>query len=331
MGLLVRDPGLLTTVQDAGRFDLGAIGVPTSGAMDRRSLAVANLLLGNSVGAAALEMTIIGPNLELTGPTTVALAGADLGGTASGGARLLPGRSYRLEAGSVLSFPGRPATAHSLGGRAYLAVPGGVDVPIVLGSRSTCLAAGFGGFDGRALRTGDRIEPADQPGAIPPLLWPIDDFESPAATPIRIVAGPDFGGTEYRALDHLVRAAWVIAPNSDRMGVRLEGAVIRTATNGELLSHGVPLGAIQLPPSGLPIILTADHQSTGGYPVIAVVATVDEDVVGQLAPGDELRFELIELAGAREALIEAEARFARLAAQLEEARQVIEGVDWAGA
>jgi antagonist of KipI len=341
MSLLVRDPGLLTTVQDAGRFGLGALGVPMSGAMDRRSLAIANLLLGNDAGDAALEMTLVGPTLELSGVTTIGLGGADLGGTAGGGAgrtRLVPGRSYRLEAGTVVSFPGRPAASRADGSRAYLAIPGGIDVPIVLGSRSTCLAAGFGGLDGRSVRAGDRIAPVDR-RAVPPLVWPIDDLPAAgsatsttaASRPIRVVAASEVGETPPSALDDFMRSEWVVDPKSDRMGIRLEGEPLRTAENGELLSHGVPLGAIQLPRSGLPIVLAADHQSSGGYPVIAVVAAVDQGRVGQLGPGDRVRFELLDLATARQALIDAEAEFARLSAQLEEARRVAEGIDWAGA
>jgi antagonist of KipI len=302
VSLHVHDPGLLTTIQDAGRFEVGYLG---------------------------------GPTLEVTEPLTIGLAGADLGGTAGSGMRLLPGRSYRLDAGTTIAFGGRPSNLPRTGSRAYLAIPGGVDVPLVLGSRSTCLAAGFGGLDGRPLRADDRIAPADPGRRIPPLLWPVDEPPPGDAArprrPIRVVAGAELGGNHQGALDHLVRPAWLVAPDSDRMGVRLDGPPIRVETNGELLSHGVPWGAVQLPPSGLPIVLAADHQSTGGYPVIAVVATVDHDLVGQLAPGDDVRFELIDLATAREALVEEEARFARLTAQLEEARRVAEETDWAGA
>jgi biotin-dependent carboxylase-like uncharacterized protein len=334
VSLHVHDPGLLTTIQDAGRFDFGHFGVPTSGAMGRGALRVANALIGNDPEAAALEMTIVGPTLEVTEPLTIGLAGADLGGTAGSGVRLLPGRSYRLDAGTTIAFGGRPSNPPGTGSRSYLAIPGGVDVPLVLGSRSTCLAAGFGGLDGRPLRPGDRIAPVDPGHRMPPLLWPVDEPPSSAdrtRRPIRVVAGPELGGDHRGALDHLVRSEWLVAPDSDRMGVRLDGPPIGAVTNGEQLSHGVPWGAVQLPPSGLPIVLAADHQSTGGYPVIAVVATVDHDLVGQLTPGDDVRFELIDLATARQSLVEDGARFARLTAQLEEARRVAEETDWAGA
>jgi antagonist of KipI len=335
MSLLVRDPGLLSTVQDGGRPGLGALGVPTSGGMDPRALAIANLLLGNAPGAACLEMTIAGPVLELTEPTVIALAGADLGGIAQPGHRLMPGHSYRLDAGATISFPGRAPGVAPAGSRAYLALPGGFDVPHVLGSRSTCLAAGFGGVDGRPLRAGDRLDAMDPHRACPPLLWPVDDWPARRVATqtrlIRVVPGPGGDPSTRSRLEQLVTTTWTVSSDSDRMGVRLEGRQIETLRSGELLSHGVPWGAIQLPPSGLPIVLAVDHQSTGGYPVIAVVASVDRPVVGQRGPGEEVRFELLDLAAARRAFLEDDARFTRLAAQLEEARIVAESVDWAGA
>jgi antagonist of KipI len=335
MSLVVTDPGLLTTVQDAGRFGYGSLGVPASGAMDTRSLTIANLLLGNDRHAAALEMTIVGPTLTVKEPTTLAVAGADLGGVTREAQRLLPGRSYRLEAGTTISFAGQANASRPDGSRAYLAVPGGVDVPVVLGSRSTCLAARFGGYDGRQLRTGDRIDPREPKKNVAPLLWPVDDTRaSGAGVPraIRIIAGPWLQERRVRpALDGLLGTAWTIATDSDRMGVRLEGPSIAAEGAGEVLSHGVPNGAIQLPPSGLPIILAADHQTTGGYPVLAVVASADHGLVGQLGPGDEVRFELVDVAAARRSLLIEAARFERLAAQLEEARRITEEVEWAGA
>ena len=333
MTLVVRDPGLLTTVQDAGRVGFGALGVPTSGPMDSRSLAIANLLLGNDPGAAGLEMTLVGPTVEVTEATAIGLAGADLGGLVNERDRLTPGRSHRVDAGSTISFPGSPPSSGK-GSRAYLAIPGGVDVPVVLGSRSTCLAGGFGGYQGRALAAGDQIEPRDRRRTAPPLLWPVDSAPaSPLASPtIRIVASPGLEERDWQAArEQLVAATWTVAADSDRMGTRLAGQMISTPGTGEVLSHGVTRGSIQLPPSGLPIVLAADHQSTGGYPVIAVVATVDRDVTGQLAPGDQVRFELIDRATARHAFLDAEARFARLRTQLDEARRVAEEVEWAGA
>jgi antagonist of KipI len=161
---------------------------------------------------------------------------------------------------------------------------------------------------------------------------------------LRVLAAPDLGSSNRLDLDRLVHAGWTVRPDSDRMGVRLDGPRLdggsddgelpspgERLSDGELLSHGVPWGAIQRPPSGLPIILAADHQSTGGYPVIAVVASVDLPVLGQLAPGDRVRLELVDVVEAHRALLDDDERFRRLTTQLEEARRVAELVDWAGA
>lgn len=337
LSLIVRDPGLQSTVQDYGRPSLGHLGVPAAGAMDTRSMAIANLLVGNDPAAAVLEMTIAGPRLEVTESAVIGLAGADLGGILSpSGARVLPGRSYRLDPGSTLSFPGRGSSGQPdgpSGSRGYVALPGGIDAPVVLGSRSTCLAGHFGGLDGRPLRAADELHARDA-GRLPsPVIWPVEDARPRGAAPaIRVVRGP-IGGADAglrRALDELLERTWTVRPDSDRMGVRLDGPSIATGGAGELLSLGVPWGSIQVPPSGLPIVLAADHQSTGGYPVVAVVATVDRPVIGQLTPGDQVRFELVDLGAARRAFLDEEGRFRRLAAQLEEARTMADAIGWAG-
>ena len=221
MTLEVVEPGFLTTVQDAGRPDWTHLGVPVGGACDPWSLAVANLLAGADAGAAALEMTIAGPTLAVNAATIVGVAGADLGGVVrETGRRLLPGRSYALAAGSTIAFPGGDAGA---GARAYLALPGGIDVPAILGSRSTLLSAGFGGIDGRPLRAGDvlggaaAVDPAPPPGE---RAWPWldgDPFAS-AGEPLRVVAGPGPG------VEEIVGRAWRVGADSDRIGLRLEAA-----------------------------------------------------------------------------------------------------------
>jgi antagonist of KipI len=309
----VVEPGLLTTVQDDGRPGLGHLGVPTSGAADPWSLAVANRLLGNDAGAAALELTLLGPTLRVLRPIVVALAGADLGATIEpGGRRLRPGRSQRLAAGVTLDFP--PTARRGPGFRAVLAVPGGFDVPIVLGSRSTCLAGGFGGLDGRPLRPGDRLaaRPASTAGGVRDgladplaagLAWPDGPLaEHPGrdgAWRVRVLAGPgeDPGSASLRAL---AAGRWTVLPASDRMGLRLDGPSIEGGPAGTL-THGVTWGTVQLPPDGRPIVLLADHQPTGGYPVVAVAITADRPVLGQAGPGDRLRFELATADDARAA------------------------------
>jgi antagonist of KipI len=321
--LEVVEPGLLTTVQDAGRFGWTHLGVPVGGACDPWSYAVANLLAGADAGAAALEMTIAGPTLKVRAATIVGLAGADLGGVVrETGRRLLPGRSYGLAAGSTVAFPGGDPGA---GARAYLALPGGIDVPAVLGSRATLLSAGFGGIDGRPIRAGDLVasaavvDPALRPGE---RAWPWldgDPFAS-AGEPVRVVPGPGPG------VEEIVARAWRVAPDSDRIGLRLEaagdvanataGGAGSAAGSGELLSHGVVHGAIQLPPGGTPLVLLADHQTTGGYLVAAVIARADHPRLGQLRPGEVVRFVAVGPDDARAAYAEQARALTRGAAAL---------------
>lgn len=294
--LEVVEPGLLTTVQDAGRPGLGAQGITAGGAADPHSLAVANALLANPPGAAALELTLAGGALRALRHLTLAIAGADLG------ARVLetdegvaPGRTVVLREGETLAF----GTAPPGGGcRAYLALPGGVGVRPVLGSRSTALGAGFGGFGGRPLREGDRLAVLG-PGLDRPAAHWTGPVTEPGVGPLRVLSGPHGASEAGGGLAaRLASRAWTVSPTSDRTGLRLVGEPLAAGT-GSLASHGVVAGAVQLPPDGRPIVLLADHQPTGGYPVVAVVARVDRPRLGQLAPGDGLRFELVEEAEAR--------------------------------
>lgn len=344
----VLDGGLLTTVQDAGRPDWTHLGVPQSGAADPWSLAVANLLAGNPPGAAALEMTIAGPTLRVGGPVAIALAGADLRARIRGGRALAVGRSHRLAAGDIVEVPGDASARAGSGSRCYLAIPGGVDVAVVLGSRSTCLAAAFGGLDGRALRAGDAIESlggdAAEPGADrfrttstvtsesvpvsisdsgigqgggPDLVWPEPDAatsghaDRPAV--LRVLAGPLPG------LDRLTGQTWRVAPAADRVGARLDGADLPAGIGGETMTHAVPWGAIQVPPDGRPIILGPDHQATGGYCVVGVVISADLPILGQLRPGAEVRLAVTDRAAALAALRERRDALVAGAAALREA------------
>jgi antagonist of KipI len=311
VSLEVVEPGFLTTVQDAGRPDWTHVGVPTGGACDRWSLAVANLLVGNPPGAAALEMTLVGGVFRATTSLQIGLAGADLGGHVRETGRLLaPGRAHLVAAGSTIAFPGVPDA--SVGARAYLAVPGGIDVPEVLGSRSTALAAGFGGHEGRAARSGDvivatakRDRPAgrrdstqaqDSSYPWPDSVWPADEVWRDPDAPIRIIGGPWTGSGD------LVANSWRVAAGSDRVGLRLEGPPIHLGDSADLPSFGVIPGSIQVPPGGAPIALLTDAQTTGGYPVIAVAIAADMPRLGQLRPGAEVRFAESTIAAATDAL-----------------------------
>lgn len=310
----VLEPGLQTTVQDAGRPHLGHLGVPRGGAADSWSMAVANLLLGNEADAAVLECTLLGPELRVRRDAVVGLAGADLGAVVRpSGRRLEPGASHRLAAEEVLAFGGGDEGS---GARAYLAAPGGIDVPTVLGSRSTCLVAAFGGVEGRALRAGDLLSGASSGATrVASLRWPAHpDDPTPGDGRLRILAGH---GATPGSVAELARAAWTVSPRSDRRGIRLEGVSLAAAADAdERLTSGVVAGTVQLPSDGYPIVLLCDAAPTGGYPVVAVVISADLPLLGQLAPGDPVWFVEVTLAEARAAALERRTRLAVGAAVL---------------
>jgi biotin-dependent carboxylase-like uncharacterized protein len=321
--LEVVDPGLLLSIQDGGRPGLAAEGVTRGGAADAWSLAVANSLLGNPPDAAALEATLLGPTVRALVAVTVAVAGSMTGRLSSTGERVAAGMSATLAAGDVLTME-----SAGTGARGYLALPGGIDVPIVLGSRATALGAGFGGLDGRAIRAGDRVAARGAPGVVeartlvvPRAHWPGEAAPDRVSrnAPLRLLPGPHADALGPEALAALVAGAWTVASASDRVGLRLDGTPLPIAPNAELPSHGVLAGTVQVPPDGRPIVLLADHQPTGGYPVIAVVVTADLPRLGQLAPGAAVAFRLVTPAVARESLLRADAAFARALAVLREA------------
>ncbi|MGH2357650.1 MAG: biotin-dependent carboxyltransferase family protein [Candidatus Limnocylindria bacterium] len=303
----VLEPGLLTTVQDAtGRPAWRRYGVPVSGAADPFSARLANRLVGNPDDAALLEITLLGPTLRFAAPVAIALAGADLGASLDQ-RPLHPRVAVRTDAGTTLRFSGSDR-----GARSYLAFGGGVDVPVVLGSRATDLRSGFGGFDGRALRAGDRLLLGSSGGM--PLLRARTPLDRDGA--IRVLAGPHPNRFATDALDRLSATAWTVSPAADRAGVRLEGEPIRHASRdaAEVAPMGLPLGAIQVPPDGQPIVMLADRPVTGGYAVLACVARADIGRVAQLVTGDVVRFGLVTPHAALAALRDRDAALAALAA-----------------
>lgn len=302
----VLEPGLLTSVQDAtGRPGWRRYGVPVSGAADPFSARLANRLVGNPDDAALLEITLLGPTLRFAAPVAIALVGADLGARLSE-RPLTTNAAIRAASGSVLRFdgPGR-------GARAYLALAGGIDVEPILGSRSTDLRSGFGGFEGRALRTGDRLLLGSSGGM--PLLRARTPLDRDGA--VRVLAGAHPNRFASDALDRLCATAWTVSPAADRAGVRLEGEPIRHASRdaAEVAPMGLPLGAIQVPPDGRPIVMLADRPVTGGYAVLACVARADIGRVAQLVTSDMVRFGLVTPHGALAALRERDAALADLA------------------
>lgn len=294
----VLQPGLFSTVQDLGRRGHRASGVPLSGAADSLSLRLANLLVGNPAGAAGLECTLLGPTLRCERDLTVAIMGATFPGLPSG-------RTVRLVAGSEI------ALGHATDGcRGFLAVAGGIDVPLVLGSRSTLVAAGLGGCAGRALRAGDRLavgEPAEPPAALEDVPPALRTVRRPGV--LRMIPGKQIDLCGDAVWSRTFRAS----SRSDRMGLRLEGQPLPGAEReAGMASVAVAPGTVQLPPDGRPIILLADAQTIGGYPVIGQVIAADLPLAAQLRPGDEVRMRRVTADEAREALRDLEAAVAAM-------------------
>lgn len=302
--LLIESPGLQTTVQDLGRYGYARFGVSSGGALDEGALRWANLLVGNSPDAAALEITLLGPTLTLGGdrPIVASLAGADHDATLNG-APIAPWRSFRIAPGDRLALGGC-----RVGARAYLAVSGGIAVPPALGSRSTDLLGQLGGLDGRSLRTGDRL-PLDPPEALQSLqALPrqlIPDYANPEGYVVRVILGPQEDRVAPDSLATFLTKPYTVGNSSDRMGARLDGPALVFRTDGpgaDILSEGIATGAIQVPANGQPIVLLAGHQTTGGYAKIATVIAADLWQFAQARPGATIRFREVTPAEARDAL-----------------------------
>ena len=298
-GMCVIKPGMLTTIQDTGRWGYQAHGVPVAGPMDPVSHRVANALVGNARDAALLEITLVGPELEFEDERLVAVAGADFDLSLDGRPAPL-NAPFTVAAGSRLRFGAR-----GLGARAYLAVSGGIAVTPTLGSRSTHVVSAMGSLGGRALLAGDRLplgDPSLRQGAA------LAPQEAMAALPdggatIRVLAGPQADRFTADALETLQSAPYTVAGNSDRMGFRLEGLALAFARGADIISDATPLGVLQVPASGQPILLMADRQTTGGYPKIATVIAADIAIAGQLAPSDAIMFRVCTARDAMKALI----------------------------
>ncbi|MGY3088155.1 antagonist of KipI [Hymenobacter sp. UYAg731] len=323
MSLRILRPGLLTTVQDLGRHGYQQDGIIVSGAMDALALRVGNLLVGNAENAAGLEITLLGPRILFETDHLIALTGAHLSPTLNG-QPVGRNRAVWVAAGAELVFG--PAVA---GCRAYLAVAGGVAVPLVLGSRSTYLRAGFGGLEGRALRAGDELPvgaPSATGAAIRAMLfnsqqtWAQARFTPgsdlcPAPRPepiIRAVRGPEYAQFSAESQQTFWHEPFTIGTEADRMGYRLQGPGLERLEETELLSSAVTFGTVQVPAGGQPIALLADHQTTGGYPRIAQVISADFSALAQAQPGQRLRFQEVTLAEAQTLYLAQEARVREL-------------------
>jgi antagonist of KipI len=295
MALSILRPGMLTTVQDLGRWGFQSRGVPVSGALDWYSHRMANRLLGNDEAIATLEVTLMGPHIRFDSEATFAITGAEFRATLDD-AGIEMNTVIQARSNAILKFGERLR-----GARAYVAVAGGIQVPKVLGSHSTHVLTAMGGYEGRALKAGDTLRIGTLIGArgegqgamaIPPRPLPL----TPGIAKLRAVPA------DPRLFAHIASQRFRISSQSNRMGYRLEGTSLGNAPTGELISTAVPTGAIQVPPTGQPILLTHDHATTGGYAIAATVITADLPLAGQLAPGDWVEFEACTVEVARTAL-----------------------------
>ncbi len=299
MALVVIRPGMLSTVQDLGRWGSQDRGVPVAGPMDAYSHRLANRLAGNDDAAAAIEVTLVGPELEADEEALCAIAGAEFEVTVNGMPVERP-RPFVVPARGRVRFGRRCA-----GARATLAVRGGFDLPASFGSRATSLISRIGPFGGRALLAGD-VLPVGRQGGRASTAGRALELPSGGAR-LRIIRGPQDAMFTRSAFDRLLTSRFIVSAQSNRMGYRLEGAALRSSGAAEKLSDATPNGSLQVPSSGQPILLMADRQTTGGYPRIGTVITADLAIAGQLAPGDWIAFADCTRAEAMDALRDQEA------------------------
>ena len=289
MELKIIKAGMFTSVQDLGRWGHQADGVPVAGAMDLEALRFGNVMLGNAESAAALEVTIIGPEIAVSGEGLVVFSGADLGFCVNG-------EEYgswtvaALREGDVLSF-----TAPKSGCRGYLCFGGGIDVPVVMGSRSTYTRAKIGGYQGRALIAGDTLKTGEQR----PAWRKLADFILPlelrpnysADKPLKILTGLQEEAFTKEGVETLFSSDYTVSTETDRMGTRFEGPKIKHGERGaDIVSDGIPMGAVQIPGHGMPISMMADRQTTGGYTKIGVLTPASIQALAQRMPGTKVRF-----------------------------------------
>lgn len=295
----ILEPGFLSSIQDLGRFGHAHSGVSASGAADSFALRIGNLLVGNKESAAALEMTLTGGLFEFDKPCCVAITGSRFS-PKLGSTDAPMWKPFDVTAGQLLRIG-----ATQEGARCYLCVQGGFDLPSTLGSRSTHLMTSLGGYEGRALRKGDVLR--TNPGTYVRIKPPMGDVARWYRKDVlRVTTGLQEVNFPKKDLELFYSSPFVVSEDSNRMGLRLQGAVLGHVAGNEVVTEGAPLGAVQVPAGGEPIILFVEHQTTGGYPKIANVIAADMHRVGQLRPRDRVRFQKISLEEARAAFFERE-------------------------
>jgi biotin-dependent carboxylase-like uncharacterized protein len=308
MGIRVRQPGLLTTVQDTGRFGEYALGMPPSGAMDVFSYQVGNYLVGNEDGAAGLEMTYLGPELEFTEDAVIAITGAEMPPEING-EEAPTWETLWVEEGDVLSFD-----YLKNGARSYLAVAGGIDVPIFMHSRSTYTLIGLGGLEGRALQEGDELEIGEGGDRFDRVGMAVDDDHVPAyskETELRVIIGLASYRLTEESMEEFLNTTWTVTPDADRVGYRYKGGELKFvereqpagagADPANVVDFGYPIGSIQVPGGVEPIVLMNDAVTGGGYATIGTVISADRDRLAQTKTNDKTRFRSVELDEALEA------------------------------
>lgn len=309
MGIKVINGGFLTTIQDMGRFGYQETGMAVSGVMDQRSAALANLLVGNAETEGVIEVTMMGPMLTFTEDNLTAITGGNLGAKLDG----KPFPMYEtvlVKKGQTLSFGGMFG-----GSRAYIAFAGGLDVPVVMGSKSTNLKSKVGGFQGRKLGAGDEIGFSAPKTWLPHLgertLAP-EDFSAKELT-LRVVMGPQDDCFTEKGIETFLGCAYTISNEYDRMGCRMQGEVIEHKNGGDIITDGISFGAVQIPSHGNPIVMMADHQTTGGYTKIANVISVDLPKLAQCMPGVRVHFERVSIEEAQDLYCEQKNGWRKLA------------------
>ncbi|MDD5864307.1 MAG: biotin-dependent carboxyltransferase family protein [Firmicutes bacterium] len=288
MNMTILTPGPLSTVQDEGRFGAMDTGFSPGGAMDGESMALANLLVGNIPGTGVIEMTMAGLSARFDCDCVIALTGADMYPKRNG-RELELYRAVEMRPGDELTMG-----AAKRGMRGYLAVAGGFDLPMVMGSQSTNLKCGLGGFRGRKLQRGDEL-PLNQSVTLAGLgsrcLVPRNDY--PEEVTLRVILGPQDDFFTDRGIETFLGGVYIVSEQSDRMGIRLEGEKIENKNGVDIISDGIAAGSVQIPASGTPIIMMADRQTTGGYAKIATVISADLKKAAQARPGSRVRFEQV--------------------------------------
>ena len=299
MSITVLNPGLMTTVQDQGRIGYQQFGVSVSGVMDPRSASLANILVGNDEKEAVLECTMMGPHLQFNQANCIAITGGDLMPTIDG--KPVPNyTAIKVEAGQVLKF-----TMPKTGCRAFIAFAGGLDIPEVMGSRSTYMKAKIGGVEGRKLAKDDVIGFRAPKAELKNMNFRsmASEFVPRKEYTVRVVLGPQDDYFTDAGIQTFLSEVYSVTAEFDRMGCRLEGAVIQHKEGGDIISDGIAFGAIQVPSSGQPIIMLGDRQTTGGYTKIANVISADFRILAQLKQGDKVRFEQVSVKFAQDALL----------------------------